>query len=323
MVSLFKEKNTPAVFGLIVASLALHAFFIFQPPQVVTSPGDGVLYYALKPLSSVPSIFLSILYHIIILVQALRLDNVLNEFRMYQRQTYTAAIAYIMITALLPSFANITTALIANSFIIWMLFRMVRLYNTPAPKGMVYNLGLLAGCMALLYYPAIGIVPVVFFALGVTRPFRITEWFIILLGIITPAYFWCGYLFLTEQLGSLKGIATIFQVHKIIEPHLKYIAIALGAIGLVLIAGVFNWRTHNGRMVIQVRKIWSVLFIMLLLMWPAVFITKAAWPNALLLAAVPAAAFIGNAFLYPKRLISAMFFWLMVAAIVYINWVLL
>lgn len=321
MISLFKENSSPAVFGLIVASLALHAFFIITPPQVITSADEGVLHYALQPLSAVPSIFLSVIYHVIVLVQALRLNNVLNEFRMYQRQTYTAAIAYIILTALLPAFSNITTALIANSFIIWMFFRMVKLYNTPAPKGMVYNLGLLTGCMVLLYYPAIGIVPVMFFALAVTRPFRLTEWFILLLGIITPAYFWCGYLFLTNQLDSLKGLAAIFQIHKIIEPDLKHIALALGVAGLLLIAGIFSWRAHNNRMVIQVRKIWGVLFMMLLFLPPVVFLLKAAWPSALLLTCVPAAAFIANAFLYPKKIISALFFWLIVAAVVYVNWV--
>jgi hypothetical protein len=166
-------------------------------------------------------------------------------------------------------------------------------------------------------------VPAIFFALGITRPFRINEWFVLLLGIITPLYFWCGYLFLNDQLqGTFVTLANLFHPHRIISANIKIPIIAFSTAGLLLIAGVVTWQTNGNRMVIQVRKMWSVLFFMFLLLLPVVFIMTDAWPYALLLACVPGAAFVSNAFLYPKRLVSVVFFWLMAAAVVYINWVL-
>lgn len=323
MVSIFKEKSTPAVFGLIVLSIGLHAFFLFRPPLVVTTPGDGLLYYFLNPLAGLPSIFLSLLYYIIVLVQALRINYLFNDIRMYQKAAFTAALAYVFLTSLLPEWNNITAALVANSCIIWLLFRIVKLYNTPQPKTLIYNIGLITGITVLLYYPALGIIGAIFFALGVTRPFRINEWLVLLLGIITPAYFWCGYMFLTGQLqASLQNFTAIFQLHKIVDPAIKIAIIAFSAAGLLLIIGIYGWQANSNRMVIQVRKTWGVLFFMLLLFAPAVFVIKSAWPAALLLACLPAAAFIGNAFLYPKKIISALLFWLMVGVSIYVNWVL-
>ena len=322
MVSIFKEKSTTAVIGVIFAGIALHAVFMFSPPVVAVSEDDGLLYYFLKPLAGIPPIFLSILYYGVILVQALRLNYLLNDIRMYQKPAFTAALSYIFLTALLPVWGNITAALIANSCIIWLLFRMVKLYNTPQPKSLVYNAGLVTGVTVLLYYPAFCIIPVIFFALGVTRPFRLNEWFVLLLGIITPAYFWCGYLFLTGQLEeSVKGFTAIFQIHKVIEPNIKPVIIAFGTAGLVLITGILSWQANSNRILIQVRKIWGILFFMLLLFIPVAFVIKNAWPAALVLACLPAAAFMGNAFLYPKKIISALLFWLMVIVIVYTNWV--
>ena len=321
MISFFKEKSAPAVFGLIFLSIVVHASFLNNPPAIVTTPSDGLLYYFLTPLNKIPSLGLSILYHLIILVQALRINYVLNDTRMYQKSAFTAALAYILLTALLPEWNNITAALVANSMVIWLIFRMIKLYNTPQPKTLVYNIGLITGSIFLFYYPSMCIVPVVFFALGVTRPFRINEWFVLLLGIITPLYFWCGYLFLTDQLGStLTAFGTYFLLHKIIPLNLKLTILAFSAAGILLITGVYTWQANNNRMVIQVRKMWSVLFIMLLLFLPIVFIMKGAWPNAILLACVPGAAFISNAFLYPKRLVSAFLFWLILGVIIYINW---
>lgn len=322
MVSIFKEKSAPAVIALIFLCVALHAFFLFTPPSVITFPGQGLLHYILQPLAGVPSIFLSLLYYIIVLAQALRFNNLFNDVRMYPKQAFTAGLSYVLLTALVPGFNNISAALVANSLIIWLFFRIVKLYSTPQAKGLVYNIGLITGCTILLYYPALSLVPLVFFALGVARPFRFNEWIILLLGIITPAYFWCGYLFITGQLMPvIHSFTGVFKVHKVLDANIKYIAIALAAAGLVLVTGIFGWQANSSRMVIQVRKLWGTLFVMLLLMVPVLFVMVNTWPAALLLACVPAAAFMGNAFLYPKKIISAILFWLMVAVVVYINWV--
>jgi len=84
---------------------------------------------------------------------------------------------------------------------------------------------------------------------------------------------------------------------------------------------VYLWQKNSNRMIIQVRKNWSVLFILFLLLSVQVFFIQNAWPNALMLATVPAAAFVGNTFIAPKRNIwSAIIFWLLVLLVLYNNW---
>jgi hypothetical protein len=320
VVSFFKERSASAVFWVIIISIVLHAFFLVTPPAIAAAPGDGLLYYVLSPFSNLPPVALSIIYFAIIIVQALRINYVMNDTRMFQKATFTTALAYILLTALLPYWSNITPALVANSFIIWLLFRIVKLNSGNQPKAHIYNIGIISGGTILLYYPALGIIPVVFIALGVTRAFRINEWLVLLLGIITPVYFWCCYLFLNDELNTVKIFTEIFHWHTINGP-VKSLSVAFGAAGLLLISGIYGWQANSSRMVIQVRKIWSVLFLMLLFFLPGVFLIKNAWPNALLLACVPASAFAANAFLYSKRIISALFFWLLVGAMVYVYWV--
>jgi hypothetical protein len=61
---------------------------------------------------------------------------------------------------------------------------------------------------------------------------------------------------------------------------------------------------------------------MMILLLPVVYFFNDSWPDALLLAVVPAAGFMSNTFLYPKKNIGpALLFWLFVAVIVYNNWV--
>jgi hypothetical protein len=74
-------------------------------------------------------------------------------------------------------------------------------------------------------------------------------------------------------------------------------------------------------MLIHVRKEWTVLLFMLLLLLPAMFISKDAGYEAGLLAMVPAAAFASNIFLYPARAsIPALLFWALSILAFYNNW---
>ncbi len=318
MVSFLKERSVPAVFWTVAICLALHAFFWVTPPAVVAAPTDGLMYYLLQPFSRLPALVLAGMYFVIVIVQALRINNVLNNNRMFQKATFTAALAYILLTALWPPCNNISSALVVNSMVIWLLFRIVKLYNVKQPKALLYNIGLISGCAVLLYYPAIGVVPFVFIALGVTRAFRVNEWLVLLLGIITPFYFWGCYLFLTDQLGTLKTINTLFYLHGI-TGAVKPMAVAFSGAGLLLLAGIIQWQSHR-ILLIQVRKTWAILLLMLMLLVPSVFVFKTAWPFALLLGCVPASALAANAFFYPKGILPSLLFWLITAAIVYVNW---
>lgn len=322
MVSFFKEKSTSGVFSLVIASVFVRAFFWVHPPQLVTELTDGLIYYLVSPLSGISGILLPLIYQLIVVVQALRLNYALNDVRLYPKPAFTAALAYILLTALFPAWNNISAALLINSMLIWLLYRIIKLYNTQQPKTLIFNIGLITGSTVLLYFSAFPLILVMFFTIAAFRPFRLNEWLILLIGIITPFYFFGTWLFMTDKWSMVLQQLQIFQPHIIRPANLSLTIITLAITGAAIIAGVFLWQSNSGRMIIQVRKSWGVLFVMLLLLIPVIFIVKDAWPNALLMAAVPASAFVANTFLYPKRnFISAIIFWGFVVLIIYNNWI--
>ena len=321
MVSFFKEKSTAAVFGLIIISSLARAFFWMRPPQLVIVPGDGLIYYLLSPLSAIPVLLLPLLYQAIIIVQALRLNYAFNDVRLFPKSAFTGALAYILLTALLPAWNNITAALVINTVLIWIIYKLIKLYNTQQPKTLLFNIGLITGTTVLLYVPSFPLFIVIFFALATFRPFSLNEWLILLAGIITPFYFITGWLFLNGNLNTTLQQLQIFELQIIRPQNLALIIATFSVAATAIIAGIFLWQSNSGRMVIQVRKTWSVLFITILCLSPVVFFTKDAWPNALLLLGVPASAFVSNVFLYPKRnLLPALLFWVLIALIIYNNW---
>jgi len=321
VVSFFKDKSPTAVIGLIVVSIGTRALFWNKPPTVITTPSDGLIYYLLSKFSLLPGAAIAFLYHFIVLVQALRLNYALNDIRMLPKVAFTTALAYVLLTALIPSWNNITSALVTNSMIIWLIFRLIRLYNTTKPKTIVYNIGLITGSTILLYYPSLPLIVVVFFALASLRPFRPNEWIILLIGIVTPLYFLTGWLYLNDKIEIALQQLKIFQLQIIRPANMLMTIITFAVASIAVIAGVITWQSNSGRLSIQARKSWSFLFVMLLFLMPIIYFMKDAYPNALLLAAVPGAAFVSNTFIYPKRNFApALLFWLFIALIIYINW---
>ncbi len=321
MVSLFKEKSAASVFWVVLLSLALHINFFSDAPVIITEPGDGLLYKSLKGLQLLPSFALSLLYHLIVLMQAFFLNFILNESRMFAKPVHTTALAYILVTGILPEWGSISSALVANFFVIWVMYHITILYNNPLPRNIIFNMGLVAGTGVLLYYPLLPLLLVIYFAIIGLRPFKLNEWFILLLGFITPIYMYAGYLFLNDRLHELNLFIKIFEWH-LVHPLNPIIAgIALFAVAAAVGYGIYFWQISSSRMVIQVRRNWFLLFAMLVVFLPVLFFIQPSWPYTLLNVSVPAAAFVSYGFTYPKKNIGpAIFFWILTCLAIYNNW---
>jgi len=321
VVALFRNTSFSSVFLLIALSLLVHAHFFISPAQIVVE-NDGLLSFLLrKYIQPLPSVYLWLLYIGILLLQAIRLNLVLNENKMFHQNNYTAAMAYITITGFFAEWCVITPAFIANTFIIWILIQLFKLYNNSSPKTLLFNTGLIVGLSVICYHPTAILIIVILFALAVVRPFRIAEWLILLMGTITPLYLIVSFLFLSDNLNQINNFLPNIKVglpHFINDMWLLFAALVLF---ISLIAGLFYYANAGKRMVIQIRKNWSILLVMLLLMLFIPFVFKNTAMNTAVMLITPLAAFIANAYLYPKRLLFPnLLFLLALAVIIHNNW---
>lgn len=320
MVNFFRERSAGNVFGLILLSILLHLPFFTHPPQIVPANGNGALSPVLFALPPLPDVVIMILYHIIVLLQALRLNYMLNELRMFQKLAFTTAMCYVLLTSLFQQWNHITPALLCNSLIIWLFHKMTQLKSTNKARSIIYNIGFIAGTAVLLYHPSMTLVLVCFIAIGILRPFQLNEWFIMLIGILTPFYFLVILLFLQNNLDSIWLYIPEWGMPFRLPPDLRPAIISLIALAAVLLAGIASWRANAGRMLIQVRKEWSVLLFMLLSLIPSMFISKDAGYEAGLLAMVPGAALASHIFLNPRRAwLPNILFWGLAGLSIYNN----
>lgn len=319
MVFLFKDRSDINLIFLVLLSVGLHFHVWIHPPLVIANESDGFLAYLLihyiKPL---PSIVLVILFQLIILSQAIRLNILLSKFKMFQQISYLPAFTYVILTGIFPFWDVISSGLVANSLVLWILVKLFRLYDQTQPKTLEFNIGLIVGLSILLYEPIAILIPVVLFALIIIRPFKLSEWLVLLMGVLLPFYFIFTYVFLTNHGEDFRHfLPKLDWKNPLVKPELNII-LALLVMGIQLMAGFFYWQKEQARFIIQVRKYWGVLFLVLLLslFQPIIFSVQALYASAIVI--TPLACFISFAYGTPKRLLLPnLLFWSAIAVIVY------
>lgn len=319
MVFLFRDRSDINLLFLVVLSILVHFHFYWEAPIVIANPSDGLLAYLLfHYIQPLPPLALMVLFHVIVIVQALRLNILLSRFKMFQQVSYLPAFTFVLLTALFPFWDAISSGLIANALIIWILVKLNRLYDQTQPKTLEFNIGLIVGFSILLYEPIAILIPVVVFALTIIRPFRLAEWLVLIMGILLPFYFIFTYVFLTDSAAAFTAFLPKLDWKNPLAGIDIKVAIALVFIVIQLLIGIYFWQVQQNRNIIQVRKYWGVMLLTLFLtlFQPIIFSSQALYASAIVLA--PLSSFICYAYASPKQLLLPnVLFWISAGLIVY------
>lgn len=290
-----------------------------------SSANDGLLSLLLdRYILSLPGSLRFLLFHALILVQAIRLNMALNELRMYTSNSFVPGMTYILLTAMVPQWCAISPALVTNSLVIWIFIKLSRLYNHPSPKTLLFNTGFIAGLSVICYHPMAILIGVVLFALAVVRPFRLAEWLVLLIGIVLPYYFVLSVLYLTDRLPAIGSMLPDFYLGLPVGSTDKNLLWGVSYLAIIMLFGLFFWQVSISRMVIQIRKNWGVMMVLLLTLLPVPFIFQLGGLESGLLALIPVSAFAANAFANPRNLgLPNLLFILAIVVIAINNWHLL
>jgi hypothetical protein len=141
------------------------------------------------------------------------------------------------------------------------------------------------------------------------------------MGVLLPYYFLAAYLFLNDQLKTIVNYSPLLRMHfPVTHPDL-WMWINLGYLLVVLLIGMIYWQRYNNRMVMQIRKNWSIMLVLLLILVIAPFLFEGAGMDTAILSLIPLSAFVANAFSYPKRLfLPNLIFWVAIILVVHNNW---
>ncbi|OLY91745.1 hypothetical protein SAMN05444008_12917 [Cnuella takakiae] len=309
---MFKQKSPANLVVLLIFGVLIKMPYLLHPQVVQAAPTDGLLYPSMHAAlgNGNGALYTGALTAFLLLYgQAMMINYAVNEHRLTAKHSFLPAMAYLLITSLMPEWNYFSPPLLASTLIIWAILRLFRVYNVASIKSTVFNIGLILGLSALIYFPAAAFLLLLLLGILILRPFRVNELVLLALGAITPFYFFAVYLFLSDRL----TVANIFPSIYFDVPNVQQsLRLAIAAVFLVLpfIIGAFHIQNHLRKMLIQVRKNWSIVLIWLLLALLIPFVnSRDDWHNWVL--AMPAfAAFHAAAYLYPtKKWVPLLLFW--------------
>jgi hypothetical protein len=207
--------------------------------------------------------------------------------------------------------------LLAATLVIWMFILLFKLYNIQIARSTVYNIGLLAGIASYIFFPSAFFIICLLLGLVILKPFRINEIFLLLLGCLTPYYFNGAYLFLTDQF----TVQNLFPRVSITAPDIKnsiWLAVSTLLLTVPFLLGGYYVQMHLRKMLIQVRKNWSILLFYLILAIFLPYVNNSETFHAWVLAIPPFAAFHASAYYYSnKNLVPSIIFFITIGFILY------
>jgi hypothetical protein len=325
VIGIFKQKNPGNTLLLLVYALVLKFPSFLYPSGPLKQSGDHYLYtQVVRFLEALhlPPIFYSLIAFILIFGQALLFNRICNAQKMIAKPTYLPAMAFILSTSLFFQWNQFSAPLLINAFLIWIFYRIMILYNVPKAGNVIFNIGLLLGIITMLYHPAIMFILLVLFTLFIMRPFRIQEWVIALLGVTTPYYFLALILYFTGHWSWDNLIPSIsFNLPKM--PTSVFTTISIVLLVVPFIVGGFFVQNNLNKMLIQVRKGWSLLLILLMISLSVILIDGDSTYVNWILCVVPISAFHTAAYFYPQnRTFPVVLHWIMLAYALYVNYIL-
>lgn len=322
MIGVFKQKTPGNIFLIFIAGIIIKLPVFIHPRVPLQQLKDGpvfsfILYFIGETGQLHPFIY-SLIAYLLLYTQAILLNKVINDNRMMQKQTFLPAISYLLVTSLVPDWNYFSAPLMVNTILVLVLAGLFKTQSMQQAKSIIFNVGLGIGLASFIFFPTVVFMIWAIFGLMLMRPFRINEWLLCILGMTVPYYFYPVYLFLTDQLSIQKMLPYL----DISFPRFQQSGwIAAGSILLCVpfVMGAYYVQDNLRRMLIQVRKGWSLILLYLLAAILIPFLNAGLTFENWVIAAIPLASFHACAFLYPPRKIipTALFWGMIVFIIVY------
>ncbi len=255
---------------------------------------------------------------ILISIQAIYLNNIVNELKLVKNNTHLPALFYVLLCGLNPDFLVFNPIIVANSFILVLLHQLAKSYNIQQPYSVSFNTGFLLALASLFYFPLIILFPfiwIVFLYAGVSR-WR--NFAISIIGLIIPYIFYFAYHFFINEFFNVIQLFRFNEkifIEDLSLSKLSFVFYALLGIGLLALVKMMQTLQKD---VIKVRKFKLVFLIMTAFIFLIGLVNGHDYISTFLLMVIPLAVFFANYFNEIKRgwLAEVLFLLLIISSII-------
>ena len=103
----------------------------------------------------IPDVIYILITFLLLYGQALLFNRICNDQKLLPRPNYLPAMAHMLTTSLFVEWNHFSAPLLANTFLIWIFYRMTTLPTVQRPGPVIFAIGVQIGIVSLLYKPAV------------------------------------------------------------------------------------------------------------------------------------------------------------------------
>jgi len=278
----------------------------FLSLEKVETPGEitGMPFYVFISNLLNDSLLLSHLStFLLMLFAAFLLVRINARYILIQQKTFLPALFFIIITSFSPELHIWNECLPATLFVIFFLDIIFGSYNDEPNTYKIFEAGILLGLGSLFYLPLVYLLPFIWIAGMVQRPFSWREFIFPILGLLLPYIFVFAILFFTEK--SIPDFLILMKDQFIFSfdfPHFGwvYLAFLIFLLLLIMMASVYLLKVYQFRK-IYIRDYFMVLFWLFISALLIYFLTSGFNTGAAYLIAIPVSYILTNYFINAKK----------------------
>jgi len=318
LLRLFNSKN---VYSAILIPMVAFLFWMEPlrvPVTLAIIPGEGMmpLYTFFAKFYSSSTIWPVVTGFLLTLLNALILSLLSYEFQFLQHRTFLPGILYVAIVSSFPSLQTFHPVYPATLFVLLGVYYIFSTYHRKNEISSTFNASFLLSIGALFYLPVITLLPLIWIAIFVLQ--KSDNWRLLvipLIGISLPWLLLWTFLFVSGSdqtfiASILQGMKSVnnqfmFNYGFLVVTCFIFLLSALGSISLINSVSIRKMST---------RKYFIILYWMLGLSIPSVFLLPSTGLGIIAISTVPVAFLITNFFMAGKRGFWKEFFFLVFLA---------
>lgn len=223
MLEIFRSNSLFSIIGLFIFTIVirLSIFFIPMPAEpLLHTPFAEFLFNWLKE-HQLFTFQLPVLATILLFLQALLINYMTDAHDILYKGSVMPGLFFVLLNSIYPEQLLLSPQLLANTFVILLLYRLCYLYESDRPLFLVFDAAILLGIGLLLDYDLIIYLFFILLSVMFMTSFNIRYWLAAIFGILIPSYFLGVYFFLTDQ---LSDFLVSFQ-YSIIKSYINPIGI--------------------------------------------------------------------------------------------------
>jgi len=323
IVKILKSNRPVVIFYFIIISILLWLFtFInYQDIEIGFNNSQMPFYKLVVYFVNRQSLLILIFSLILIIIQGFLLIQLNKKYIIINKRTYFPAIIFIIIVSSNIMYQQLNPMIFANLFLILIINNIYSIYKADYILSKLYVTGFYVAIASLFYFPYIFLFLLIWISLLIFKTFSGREWFVPILGLLTPYLFLFVYLFLIDDVDYLINALEMnfkfeFAFKSISIPY----AIFYSYLGLLVFISGMSILGKLKNKKIRIRKYFKVnwwFFIIGILMF--VFLVNVSYEIIYLLA-IPSSFLITEYFYQIKSKIFAnILFLLMIGGILFIQ----